>query len=124
MTVAEFRQHCRDYALTQVDGQREDFKRLGVFGDWDNPYLTMNPQQEADSIRALGKIIANGHLQQGFKPVHWCTDCGSALAEAEVEYQDKRSPAIDVSFAAVDQAQLVAALIIRKTTPVKAKCRW
>ena len=108
LTVAEFRQKCRDYALTQVDGQREDFKRLGVFGDWDNPYLTMNPQQEADSIRALGKIIANGHMQQGFKPVHWCTDCGSALAEAEVEYQDKRSPAIDVGFTPVNTEELVA----------------
>lgn len=109
LSIAEFRQKCRDYAMGQVEQQREDFKRLGVFGDWDNPYLTMNPKQEADSIRALGKIIANGHMQQGFKPVHWCTDCGSALAEAEVEYQDKRSPAIDVDFVAVDQAQLVAA---------------
>ncbi|WP_417681386.1 isoleucine--tRNA ligase [Pseudidiomarina aquimaris] len=109
LSVAEFREKCRAYAMGQVEQQREDFKRLGVFGDWDNPYLTMNPKQEADSIRALGKIIANGHLQQGFKPVHWCTDCGSALAEAEVEYQDKRSPAIDVDFVAVDEAQLVAA---------------
>lgn len=109
LSVAEFRQKCRDYAMTQVNEQREGFKRLGVFGDWDNPYLTMNPKQEADSIRALGKIIEKGHLQQGFKPVHWCTDCGSALAEAEVEYQDKRSPAIDVSFTAVDEAQVVAA---------------
>ncbi|WP_411358915.1 isoleucine--tRNA ligase [Pseudidiomarina salilacus] len=109
LSVAEFRQHCRDYAMSQVEQQREDFKRLGVFGDWDNPYLTMNPKQEADSIRALGKIIANGHMQQGFKPVHWCTDCGSALAEAEVEYQDKRSPAIDVSFVPVDEAAVVAA---------------
>ncbi len=109
LDVAEFREKCREYAMTQVDAQREDFKRLGVFGDWDNPYLTMNPQQEADSIRALSKIIENGHLQQGFKPVHWCTDCGSALAEAEVEYQDKRSPAIDVSFLVRDEAQLVAA---------------
>src|SRR5690606_4132553 len=107
LSVAEFRQKCREYALTQVDGQREDFKRLGVFGDWDNPYLTMNPKQEADSIRALAKIIANGHMQQGFKPVHWCTDCGSALAEAEVEYQDKRSPAIDVGFTPVNESELV-----------------
>src|SRR5690554_7507858 len=107
LSTAEFRQKCREYALTQVDGQRESFKRLGVLGDWDRPYLTMNPKQEADSIRALGKIIANGHLQQGFKPVHWCTDCGSALAEAEVEYQDKRSPAIDVGFVPVDPAAFV-----------------
>ncbi|EGN74685.1 isoleucyl-tRNA synthetase [Idiomarina sp. A28L] len=99
---AEFRQKCREYALTQVDGQREDFKRLGVFGDWDNPYLTMNFAQEANIIRALGAIIERGHLQQGFKPVHWCTDCGSALAEAEVEYKDKASPAIDVRFPVID----------------------
>lgn len=101
LTDAEFRQKCREYALTQVDGQREDFKRLGVFGDWDNPYLTMNFAQEANIIRALGSIIERGHLQQGFKPVHWCTDCGSALAEAEVEYKDKVSPAIDVRFPVV-----------------------
>lgn len=104
LDVASFRQHCRDYAMTQVEQQREEFKRLGVFGDWDNPYLTMNFKQEADSIRALAKIIENGHMQQGFKPVHWCTDCGSALAEAEVEYQDKTSPAIDVRFPVVDAA--------------------
>lgn len=102
VTAAEFRQKCRDYAAKQVDGQREDFKRLGVFGDWENPYLTMNFDTEANIIRALGKIAENGHLQQGFKPVHWCTDCGSALAEAEVEYKDKKSPAIDVKFNAVD----------------------
>ncbi|RUO18302.1 isoleucine--tRNA ligase [Aliidiomarina iranensis] len=102
LSDAEFRQKCREFALTQIDGQREDFKRLGVFGDWDNPYLTMNFAQEANIIRALGSIIERGHLQQGFKPVHWCTDCGSALAEAEVEYKDKASPAIDVRFPIVD----------------------
>lgn len=100
---AEFRQACRDYAARQVDGQREDFKRLGVLADWDNPYLTMDPAFEADIIRTLGKIIDNGHLHKGVKPVHWCVDCGSALAEAEVEYEDKRSPAIDVRFGFVDQ---------------------
>lgn len=100
LNSAEFRQKCREYALKQVDGQREDFKRLGVFADWDKPYLTMDFDTEANIIRALGKIADNGHLQQGFKPVHWCTDCGSALAEAEVEYQDKTSPAIDVKFVA------------------------
>ncbi|WP_286269305.1 isoleucine--tRNA ligase [Thalassotalea hakodatensis] len=102
VSAAEFRQKCREYATKQVDGQREDFKRLGVFGDWDKPYLTMNFDTEANIIRALGKIAENGHLQQGFKPVHWCTDCGSALAEAEVEYQDKQSPAIDVKFDVID----------------------
>ncbi|GAA6170610.1 isoleucine--tRNA ligase [Colwellia sp. KU-HH00111] len=98
VTAAQFRQKCRDYAIKQVDGQREDFKRLGIFADWENPYLTMDYNTEANIIRALGKIADNGHLQQGFKPVHWCTDCGSALAEAEVEYKDKHSPAIDVKF--------------------------
>jgi isoleucyl-tRNA synthetase len=105
--AATFRDHCRHYAQSQVNGQREDFKRLGILGDWDNPYLTMNFQFEADEIRALGKIVANGHLQKGFKPVHWCLDCASALAEAEVEYQDKTSPAIDVAFAAVDRADVL-----------------
>jgi len=95
---AEFRQACRDYARRQVDAQRKDFKRLGVLGDWENPYLTMDFGFEADSLRALGRIIANGHIQQGYKPVHWCTDCRSALAEAEVEYADKESSAIDVRF--------------------------
>jgi isoleucyl-tRNA synthetase len=93
-----FRQGCRDYAQKQVDGQRKDFIRLGVFGDWQQPYLTMAFETEAEIIRALGKIIKAGHLHKGYKPVHWCTDCGSALAEAEVEYEDKTSPAIDVRF--------------------------
>ncbi len=101
-----FRQACRDYAQRQVDGQREDFKRLGVFGDWDNPYLTMNFQYEADIIRTLGRIIEAGHLHKGAKPVHWCTDCGSALAEAEVEYEDKTSTAIDVRFPLLDESAL------------------
>ncbi|WP_026971664.1 isoleucine--tRNA ligase [Aliagarivorans marinus] len=103
VTPAEFRQKCRDYATKQINGQREDFKRLGILGDWENPYLTMNFDTEANIIRSLAKIIDNGHLQQGSKPVHWCTDCGSALAEAEVEYEDKTSPAIDVRFTAVDE---------------------
>jgi len=104
VTAAQFREKCREYAIKQVNGQREDFKRLGVFADWENPYLTMNFDTEANIIRALGKIAENGHLQQGFKPVHWCTDCGSALAEAEVEYKDKQSPAIDVKFLVNDDA--------------------
>ncbi|MEJ2213053.1 MAG: isoleucine--tRNA ligase [Gammaproteobacteria bacterium] len=107
VTAAEFRKACRTYANKQVDGQREDFKRLGVLGDWDNPYLTMHYQQEADIIRSLGKIAANGHLHKGSKPVHWCTDCGSALAEAEVEYKDKESFAIDVRFKVVDEEAFI-----------------
>ncbi len=93
-----FRQACRDYAAEQVNGQREDFKRLGVMADWDRPYLTMQPEFEAEQLRAFAKILRNGHLYKGLKPVHWCMDCGSALAEAEVEYEDRTSPAIDVRF--------------------------
>ncbi len=103
ISYKDFRQKCREYAQKQVDGQREDFKRLGVLGDWDKPYLTMDYQTEADIIRALGKITEQGHLQRGFKPVYWSVVGGSALAEAEVEYQDKTSFAIDVRFTCVDQ---------------------
>ncbi|WP_071873204.1 isoleucine--tRNA ligase [Atopomonas hussainii] len=124
----EFRQKCREYAASQVDGQKRDFIRLGVLGDWDNPYLTMNFQTEADIVRSLGRIVANGHLVKGYKPVYWSVVGQSALAEAEVEYQDKTSTAIDVRFTAVDQAALLAAfpeaagegsaaLVIWTTTP-------
>ena len=127
-TAAEFRAKCREYAATQVDGQRKDFIRLGVLGDWSHPYLTMDFKTEANIIRALGKIIGNGHLHKGAKPVHWCVDCRSALAEAEVEYYDKTSPSIDVAFQAVDQDALKAkfavsnvngpiSLVIWTTTP-------
>ena len=105
-----FREECRKYAQRQVDGQMKDFKRLGVLGDWDNPYKTMNFEFEADIVRSLGKIIDNGHMQKGFKPVHWCMDCGSALAEAEVEYKDKQSPAIDVRYSFVDSTALSTAI--------------
>lgn len=127
-TAAEFRAKCREYAATQVDGQRADFIRLGVLGDWSHPYLTMDFKTEANIIRALGKIIGNGHLHKGAKPVHWCVDCRSALAEAEVEYYDKTSPSIDVAFEAVDQDAIKAkfglpgvsgpvSLVIWTTTP-------
>ncbi|MEI8361787.1 MAG: isoleucine--tRNA ligase [Betaproteobacteria bacterium] len=95
---AKFRELCREYAAEQVARQKKDFIRLGVLGDWDNPYLTMDFKTEADIMRALGEIYKNGYLYQGSKPVHWCVDCGSALAEAEVEYEDVNSPAIDVGF--------------------------
>ena len=108
VSAAEFRQACRDYAMTQVDKQRADFKRLGVLGDWEDPYLTMHFAQEADITRALGRILEQGHISKGSKPVHWCTDCGSALAEAEVEYKDKESFAIDVRFPVVDAAAFEA----------------
>lgn len=102
VTPAEFRQICRDYAASQVELQKADFIRMGVLGDWQNPYRTMNYDTEANIIRALGRVIENGHLVKGAKPVYWCTDCMSALAEAEVEYYDKSSPAIDVKFQATD----------------------
>ena len=103
---AKFRELCRAYAAEQVEKQKKDFIRLGVQADWDNPYLTMDYQTEADIMRALGDIYNNGYLYQGSKPVHWCVDCGSALAEAEVEYEDVNSPAIDVGFKVVDHAAL------------------
>lgn len=103
---AKFRELCRAYAAEQVEKQKKDFIRLGVLGDWDNPYLTMDFKTEADIMRALGDIQKNGYLYQGSKPVHWCVDCGSALAEAEVEYEDVNSPAIDVGFKVVDNAEL------------------
>ena len=98
-----FRDACREYAQKQISRQRADFERLGVLGDWDTPYLTMNYHTEADIVRALGKMIEAGHLAQGFKPVYWCLDCCSALAEAEVEYIDKQSPGVDVCFPVVDE---------------------
>lgn len=104
--AATFRQKCREYAEKQIDNQRNDFKRLGGLGDWDNPYATKDFSYEADMLRALAKIVERGHLKRGVKPVHWCFDCSSALAEAEIEYQDKTSIAVDVLFAAVDAAEL------------------
>jgi isoleucyl-tRNA synthetase len=92
------RELCRSFAAEQVERQKLDFIRLGVLGDWDNPYLTMAFKNEADEIRSVGDLYKTGYLFKGLKPVNWCFDCGSALAEAEVEYQDKKSPAIDVAF--------------------------
>jgi len=97
---------CRAFAAEQVERQKKDFIRLGVLGDWERPYLTMNFRTEADIIRGLGRIYERGYLYQGLKPVHWCVDCGSALAEAEVEYEDRVSPAIDVAFPVRDPAAL------------------
>jgi isoleucyl-tRNA synthetase len=101
-----FRAACRAYAHKQVDAQRTDFKRLGMLGDWEHPYLTMMPQYEADQLRAFSLIIKNGHLYKGSKPVHWCLNCRSALAEAEVEYEDKTSPSVYVRFEVIDKADL------------------
>ncbi len=113
----EFRQACRDYAQKQIESQKLDFIRLGVLGDWDDPYLTMKYDTEANIVRSLGKIVANGHLHRGDKPVHWCTDCGSALAEAEVDYKDKSSPAIDVKFPVIDEDSFINALHIAPGHP-------
>jgi len=106
--AATFRQKCREYADRQIDIQREGFRRMGVVGDWFDPYETKNFRYEANEIRALADIIEGGHLEQGAKPVNWCFDCGSALAEAEIEYIDKTSAAIDVLFEAADPADLLA----------------
>ncbi|MDY1032983.1 isoleucine--tRNA ligase [Stenotrophomonas sp. CFBP8980] len=109
LDAVEFRQKCREFAEEQIEIQRADFKRLGVTGDWDNPYKTLSFEFEANEIRALSKIVANGHVIRGAKPVHWCFDCGSALAEAEIEYQDKVSPTVDVAYTARDSRALAAA---------------
>jgi isoleucyl-tRNA synthetase len=109
LDAAAFRAKCREYADAQIDIQRRDFKRLGVIGDWEHPYRTMDRGYEADMLRSLAKIIERGHLARGVKPVHWCFDCGSALAEAEIEYADKQSPAIDVAYLARQPQALASA---------------
>ncbi|GGP24312.1 isoleucine--tRNA ligase [Silvimonas amylolytica] len=106
---AFIRELCRQYAAAQIEIQKADFIRLGVMGDWEHPYRTMDFKTEADIVRTLGKIHANGYMVKGQKPVHWCVDCGSALAEAEVEYEDKTSPAIDVAFKVIDSAAVAKA---------------
>ena len=125
---SEFRQRARDYAQSQVDQQSQDFQSLGIIGDWQNPYLTMAYETEANIIRGLSKIIENGYLERGEKPVLWCLDCKSSLAEAEIEYHNHHSKAIDVAFNIVDTAALShifsvslspkpAAILIWTTTP-------
>lgn len=101
-TPLEFRRHCREYALNYVDVQREQFKRLGVRGDWDQPYLTLAPQFEARQIEVFGEMAKKGYIYKGLKPVYWCADCETALAEAEVEYHDSKSPSIFVRFQVAD----------------------
>lgn len=128
VTPKVFREKCREYAESQIELQKASFIRLGILADWDNPYKTMDFHYEADIVRSIGKILEKGHLIRGAKPVHWCTQCGSALAEAEVEYQNKTSPAIDVCFRFANMATLSealgtqlpiksAALVIWTTTP-------
>ncbi|MFK7865038.1 MAG: isoleucine--tRNA ligase [Pseudohongiellaceae bacterium] len=108
ISFTDFRKACREYAAKQVEIQKAGFIRLGVLGDWDNPYLTMNFETEADIVRSIGKIASNGHLVKGYKPVYWSVVGASALAEAEVEYQDKQSFAIDVRFNVLDREQFLA----------------
>jgi isoleucyl-tRNA synthetase len=127
LPVAQVQEKARAYALEQIDRQKKDFKRLGVIGDWDHPYLTMNFGNEADEIRALAHILDKGYVFRGLKPVNWCFDCGSALAEAEVEYQDRVDPAVDVAFPFADKPALArafglpgvddGAIVIWTTTP-------
>jgi len=106
--ATKFRQLCREYATTQIEAQKADFIRMGILGEWENPYLTMNFETEGDIVRSLAKIIKKGHLQKGAKPVNWCLDCASSLAEAEVEYEDKTSTSIDVQYAVLDVATVAA----------------
>jgi isoleucyl-tRNA synthetase len=115
-----FRQACREFAMEQVDVQRRDFIRLGVMGDWFKPYLTLAPGYEAEQLRAFAQIIRNGHLYKGFKPVHWCLDCRSALAEAEVEYEERTSPSIDVRFRVVDPHELARRFAVDAPLPAAA----
>jgi len=119
-----FRQKCREYAAEQIDTQRAGFKRLGVLGDWENPYRTMDFKYEADMVRALSRIVANGHVVRGAKPVYWCFDCGSALAEAEIEYGDKVSPAVDVAYDAVDARALATAFGVDAGDAIVAVPIW
>ena len=119
MPPAQFRALCREYAAEQIERQKKDFIRLGVLGDWDHPYRTMDFKTEADIIRALGTIHQRGYLYQGYKPVNWCLDCQSALAEAEVEYEDKTSSAIDVGFEVKENSAINKAFGV--TLPKDAK---
>src|SRR5450830_1406525 len=111
---AQFRALCRAYAAEQIERQKKDFIRLGVLGDWDHPYETMAFQTEADEIRVLGKVMQQGFLYRGLKPVNWCFDCGSALAEAEVEYEDKSDIAVDVGFPFAEPDRIAKAFWLEK----------
>jgi isoleucyl-tRNA synthetase len=118
--VVEFRKHCQQYALKYVDIQREEFKRLGVRGDWENPYLTLNPVFESIQVKVFGEMANKGYIYKGLKPVYWCGDCETALAEAEVEYGDKTSPSIYVKFPVKNGRGVLphdAFVVIWTTTP-------
>lgn len=117
----ELRQKCREYALRFVDIQREEFERLGVWGDWEHPYLTLTPEYEARQVEVFGEMARKGYIYKGLKPVYWCPECRTALAEAEIEYQDHQSPSIYVAFPVVEAQGLFdpqdAAVVIWTTTP-------
>ncbi|MBO0449828.1 isoleucine--tRNA ligase [Enterococcus sp. MJM12] len=120
MTMAEYREKCREYAMSQVDKQRNDFKRLGVAGDWDNPYVTLDPAYEAAEIRVFGKMAEKGYIYKGLKPIYWSPSSESSLAEAEIEYKDVKSPSIYVAFKVVDGKDLLdtdTSFVIWTTTP-------
>ncbi|MBA9024944.1 isoleucine--tRNA ligase [Peribacillus huizhouensis] len=120
MSVAEFRKLCEEYAYQQIDGQREQFKRLGVRGDWENPYITLKPEYEAQQIKVFGDMAKKGYIYKGKKPVYWSPSSESALAEAEIEYQDKRSASIYVAFDVVDGKNVLengTKIVIWTTTP-------
>jgi len=124
LDAVAYRQKCREYALEQIDLQRVDFKRLGVLGDWEHPYRTLDAKYEADMLRALARIVSNGHVVRGAKPVYWCFDCGSALAEAEIEYADKTSPAVDVAYAAIEPKSLAAKFGVASEDAIVAVPIW
>lgn len=121
ISTLEFRNKCKEYALKFVDIQRDEFKRLGVRGDWDHPYLTLMPHYEAAQIGVFGEMARRGFIYKGLKPVYWCATCETALAEAEVEYQDKHSPSIYVRFPVTDGKGILPEkdtwVIIWTTTP-------
>ncbi|NLM46923.1 MAG: isoleucine--tRNA ligase [Firmicutes bacterium] len=122
VTALEFRRHCREFALRYLDIQREQFKRLGVRGDWDNPYITLKPEFEARQIEVFGQMAQKGYIYKGLKPVHWCPHCETALAEAEIEYQERKSPSIYVRFQVEDAKGKIADadntwFVIWTTTP-------
>jgi len=124
LSADQTRELCRAYAAEQIEGQKVEFIRLGVLGDWDNPYKTMNFANEAGEIRALAEMVKHGFVFKGLKPVNWCFDCGSALAEAEVEYADKKSQTIDVAFQAVDEDKLAAAFGLASLTKPASIVIW
>ena len=128
LTPAELREKCRDFAHKNLKGQESEFKRLGVWGDWEHPYLTINPEFEAEQVRVFGEMYKKGYIEKGVKPVYWCASCETALAEAEVEYADHTSTSIYVRFKFDDEGvnkikQLVNVpndnvyAVIRTTTP-------